>query len=227
MKKILAVTFVLLLVAGSTLSVLATNGAFVNSPSGQQAPILIEAENASEDCVAVVTVTSFADRETLDEPTQNKLDDAYNVIATTEDLGTLSEDIQERADDLGIDSKDLVISDLFDVSYSDCESHEVHLSFTITIKPASVENFVAVLHYLDDEWEVIDGVVEGDEITFVADSLSPFAIMSYAENADVQPKAVICPWLLALLLLLLIALLIAWLVSKKKNKKKSADAPKQ
>ena len=67
-------------------------------------------------------------------------------------------------------------------------------------------------------------VVEGDEITFVADSLSPFAIMSYAENADVQPKAVIWPWLLALLLLLLIAALIAWLVS---NKKKSADAPKQ
>ena len=216
MKKILAVAFALLLVVTTNLVAFAAGGSFVNSPSAQAAPILVEAENKTETCEAFVIVTAYSDRKTLDEEAQNKLLDAYEAIAATADLGTLSADVAAVADKLGIPSSELAVSELFDISYSNCEPHETHLGFAITIKPTSVENFAAILHYDGTEWEVIEGVVADDEIVFFAETLSPFAIMVHTGTV-VQPSTVVWPWILAVLLLLLIVALIAWLMSKKKK----------
>ena len=225
MKKIFAVIFVLLLVVSTTLTTWAANGSFVSSPSNHMAPILINAENVSEGCTAKITITAYADREELGEQKKNMLVDAYWLIANAEDLGTLSTDIGQLADELGISSHDFAVSDLFDISYSGCEQHENHYIFTITIKPTSVENFVAMLHYTGADWEVIEGTVEEDEIIFVSEDLSPFAIMVNAGDSDVQPTADFCPCIIAIFLLFLLVLLIVWLMGRKK--KTEDEEPKQ
>jgi hypothetical protein len=218
MKKFLAVAFALLLIA-TTNTVAFAAGSFVSSPTGQNAPVLVEFDNESEECEAEVKITAYSDREALSEEAKNDLVEAYEAIAGAEDIGTLSADIAAVADKLGLSSKALVVSDLFDVSYSNCDVHQAHRGFTITIKPTSVENFAAILHYEDAEWEVIEGSVENGEIVFFTESLSPFAIMVYEGTPVEQPSDNVSPWFVSflLLILLLVIALIVWLTSKKKK----------
>ena len=178
MKKFLTVLFTALSVFSLGVYSFAASGTFVSSPSANRAPTLIEASNASEDCEAEIQVMSYADRNKLGEEKKAKIEAAYNSIATTEDLATLDSAIGTLADKLGISSKKLLVSDLFDVSYSNCETHEDHEEFTITVKPESVKNYAGLIHYTNDGWELVESSASSDgTITFTADDLSPFAII--------------------------------------------------
>lgn len=220
MKKLVTIVFVALILACTVLTAFAANGSFVSSPSKNLAPVLVKAENKSEACTARVIITSYADRATLGDKAVY-MTNAYNAIATAQNLGALDADVEALAKELGIDVADFAVSDLFDISYVDCDGHEQHGVFTITIKPTSTENFAAVLHFTGSSWEVIEGEVENGEITFETELFSPFAIMVHQGLPASSGNAT--PWIIGGIALLLIILIIIILLLISRKKKKEAQ----
>ena len=212
MKKILAIMFACALALSLGLTAFAS-GAFVASPSAQRAPELVAAENASDACPAQIVITAYADRTSLDEAGAAAMAAAYAEIAAAADLGTMTPALAALADELGIPSTDLSVSDLFDVSYTNCEPHDEHGAFTVTVKPVSAENACGVLHYMDGEWELISCEVEDGEITFVADSFSPFAIVVHNGLPACFPWALV----IAIIVAVLVAAVVVVVVLKKKK----------
>lgn len=221
MKKILTVVLALLLLSGLTVSAIAAaapaNGAFVSSPSQKLAPVLVKAENASEECEAEVVITSYANRATLGEAGAAALEAAYADIAAASDLGTLDPAIAALAKELGIPSTDLAVSDLFDISYSDCDTHEDHDAFTITIRPTTAENACGILHYVNGDWELLSCDVKNGEITFVTDDLSPFAIAVHNGLPEGSNVGLIIGICVAVAVVAAAVVVVVILLKKKKN----------
>lgn len=211
MKKILAIMFACALALSLGLTAFAS-GAFVASPSAQRAPELVAAKNASDACPAQIVITAYADRTSLDEAGAAAMAAAYAEIAAAADLGTMTPALAALADELGIPSTDLSVSDLFDVSYTNCEPHDEHGAFTVTVKPVSAENACGVLHYVDGEWELLSCEVEDGEITFVADSLSPFAIVVHNGLPNGFPW-----WIIIVIVAVAAAATVVTVVLKKKK----------
>lgn len=184
MKRILTAVFAILMIAAMTVSAFASSDAFVSSPSQKRAPELVDYENESEDCVAELEICAYGDRDQLEDEDRLKLEEAYSNLLETADLGDLNDDIDSLASSLKVDSNVFAISDVFDISYYDCDGHEAHGEFTITIKPESVKNYAGMIHYTDDGWELLESEEKDGNITFVVDSLSPFAIMVHDGTAS-------------------------------------------
>ena len=221
MKKTITVMFALLLVANMMMVCFASNGSFVSSPSQNLAPELIKGANETPECVSELVVTSYVDRFDLNDEKKDELVAAYNAIVSAADLGDLSPEIESLAKSLGVSSSCLSVSDLFDISSSECDGHLKHGAFEITLKPTSTENFAAVLHYVDSKFEVIEGTVENGEITFVTGVLSPFALVVHDGSVQTQ-KANLTPFLFGgLFLLIVVILIIVLVISKKKITKKA------
>jgi hypothetical protein len=192
MKKVLAICMTLVMVMSMmSMTVLADHGNFVSSPSGNSAPIIIEFESESEDCTALLVVTPYSERETLPEEKKEDLEQAYDEIVKAEVLSDLHGAIAQVAASKGIALEDLAVSDMFDVSYYDCEVHDDHGYFEIVLKPETLKNFVALLHLSNGKWEHVDNAeVTGanrDHLRFFVDDLSPFAIVVDTEPASSQP----------------------------------------
>jgi hypothetical protein len=69
---------------------------------------------------------------------------------------------------------------VFDLSYHKCDAHEDHGYFTIKLGAKALENFVALVHYNNGEWEVIENakvLADGETLEFKAKDFSPFAIV--------------------------------------------------
>lgn len=177
MKKILALCLALVMVFALSVPAFAAPG-FVSSPSGNKAPILVEYSNSDPACTATLEITSYADRHELDEATRLKMEKAYNSIVNAINLTTLNADLAELANKMNIDPSKLAVSDLFDISYENCGEHEGHGHFNITIKPELLSNFVALLHFNGETWDMVkDAKVVNDHLVFSVTDLSPFAIV--------------------------------------------------
>ena len=225
MKKVLIVCMVLAMVASMSIAVFAAPGAFVESPSKNPAPELIKGENTSEDCTAQVIVTAYGDRDQLTAEQRQKLEAAYAMIVGTQDLSTLNAALKALAEELGVSVSSLAVSDLFDISATDCDGHADHGHFDITLAADTLHNFVALLHYYNGEWRIVENAEvtnNGEHLEFDEDEFSPFAIVVSTE-AIPQPEPNNFPWLIVVLLLLLIILaaLIAWYFY---NRSKKAQA---
>lgn len=186
MKKILAFSMVLLLALLMTVAVTADPGAFISSPSGNSAPTLIDFSNESDACTAEIKICAYSDRDTLDDAARAKLEEAYASIVGTTDLGSLNSALKDLAEKLQISSDQLAVSDLFDISYVDCDAHTDHGEFTITLKPTVLENYACLLHYNGSAWELVEYSEvseDGAHLTFVTDDLSPFAIVVHDGTA--------------------------------------------
>ena len=225
MKKVLIVCMVLAMVASLSVAVFAAPGSFVESPSKNPAPELIKGENTSEGCTAQVIITAYGERDKLTAEKRQKLEEAYAMIVGTQDLSTLNGALKTQAEELGVSVSNLAVSDLFDISATDCSGHADHGHFDITLKADTLKNFVALLHYYNGEWRVVENAEvtnNGEHLEFDADEFSPFAIVVSTE-AIPQPEPNNFPWLILILLLLLIILaaLIAWYFY---NRSKKAQA---
>ncbi|MBR2432599.1 MAG: hypothetical protein IKB23_06745 [Clostridia bacterium] len=184
MKKIVTVFLAMLMVFSLSVSAFAELGGFMESPSANQAPELIKGENESEDCEAQIIITAYGSRDQLSEEARLAIEAAYAMILGAEDLSALNPRIAEIAKSLGVDVKDLAVSDLFDISATDCNGHVDHGHFDITIKPESLENFVCLLHYYNGEWRIVDNAEvtnNGEHLEFDEDEFSPFAIVVATE----------------------------------------------
>jgi hypothetical protein len=220
MKKIVVLVLAVLMVATMSVGAFAASGAFVESPSKQLAPELVSFDNESDACTAILIITAYADRAELDAAAVAALEKAYAEIAGTENLGTLDDEVAALAEELGIPAADLAVSDLFDISYSDCDTHEEHKKFTIVIKPEATTNVAAILHYTAEGWEVIPAEIKDDgTLTFESELFSPFAIMTH----NGLPASCCCGWICWLIILLIVLLIIIIIVVLVRKKKKNND----
>lgn len=181
MKKALAIILSLVIVICAGVMAFAQGG-FVSSPSGNDAPEIEEVSYEDGSCNPRIVVTSYKDRENLDEEKEEDMNEAYEDIAANEDLSKMCPELGTVAASKGIPVSRLAVSDLFDVSvYHNSDDHEYCGSITITLSAETLKNFVALLHRNSDgEWNVVPNVIVNyseSTITFSAKDFSPYAVV--------------------------------------------------
>ncbi len=220
MKKVLVICCALLMVMSMGAVAFAAPGSFVSSPTGNQAPTVVEFEAADEECTAELVITPYSDRDELPEAIQEMIEKAYGEIRSTTDLTTLNAALAELAESLKIAGTDLAVSDLFDIHMTGCDYHEEHKDFDIVLSSDMLHNFVGLLHMnADGEWELIDNakVVNGEHLVFSVDAFSPFAIVVEEEGAA-QTGENSHIWLyVAIMAASAAAMVIVWKASKKQT----------
>ena len=180
MKKILLLVLAVVLGLSLSFTVFADPGAFQNSPSTLQGPELIDANNDHHDCIARLIITSYADRHTLTDEKRVDLENVYQMLSTTDDISTVVPQLEDLAESLNVKTEDLVASELFDISLTECPYHEFHGSFDVLLKADSLRNFVCLLHYYNGEWVIVEDVevVLDTYLAFTESDFSPFVIVS-------------------------------------------------
>jgi LPXTG-motif cell wall-anchored protein len=182
MKKILVICLILIMVASASVAVFAAPNGFLSSPSGRPGPTIVSFDPSNDECTAELIITPYGDRHTLPEALLALIERAYKeVVNNADDLTSLNGDFAKHVAKKKLSSKDLAVSDLFDVRPEGCDFHDGHYDFDITLAAESLEHFVGLLHMnKNGEWEFIDNARvthNGDHLEFSVESLSPFAIV--------------------------------------------------
>lgn len=173
MKKIFAILLAVVLVFSLSATAFADN--FVNSAANAGAPeVAAVADSEGKDVASAVVVTPITEKDTLAEEELKALDEAYESLKAAASLADVNADLKEAAGD-----KAIAVSDLFNVSAKE----EVSFPLTITLKNDNLDNFVALLQFVDGEWTWVDAEVKDNELTFTVDQLGVFAIVVAAEPA--------------------------------------------
>lgn len=218
MKKITALLLMVAMVL--TLSVSAFAG-FVSSPSANLAPDVITFETQTEGCDATLKVTSYADRGTLTDEQISIIEKAYKQIAGTESSASLAEALKKIAEAKGLNTEDLSVSDLFFISYENCEIHENdgHKGFKITLKADTVSNLAGLLYFDGETWktvEILEYDAENGTVTIFVEELGCFAFVVDKYNTPVTgdtSNAVI--WMVVALCAVVSATLVCTLPKKR------------
>ena len=159
MKKLLSVCLIFVMVICFGVTAFAEGG-FVNSPSLNPAP---EVEGTIE-----VVITPYFERSELSEAERKALEEAYNSINSVDNLSELNGNL--KGENLGV-------SDLFNVSSNSSKAQ------TLTLKADTLDNFVALMVYVNGEWKIVDGAkVQNGKLVFTAKDYGPYAIV--VDNAD-------------------------------------------
>lgn len=181
MKKILAICLMVVLLMGMTVNVFAAPNGFVSSPSITPAPKVESFKPADDDCSAQLVITPYSEKEKIPEELDALLQKAKNEVASAKDLTELNENLAKLVKDMNIDSKNLAVSDLFDLHVTGCNFHEGHVDFDIVLSADTLSHFVGLLHMKKGgSWELVkDAKVtnNGEHLVFSVDSFSPFAIV--------------------------------------------------
>ena len=222
MKKFLACCLAVVILFSVNVTAFAAPGSFVQSPSRNNGPTLIAGENESEDCTAELVVTPYKDRKTLPEKALKAIEEAYKIISKCKDLTTLNSAFASFVADKGFKAINLAVSDLFDVSYYNCDTHENHGYFRIKLTADTLKRFVGLLHYNDGEWEFIENarvLPDGETLEFSIKHLSPFAIIVEKEAGTVvSPGTGDVDFTLPIIMWVCSAALIVICISLKKKK---------
>lgn len=177
MKKVLSCLLAVLLLASLSVSAFAADE-LVSSVENAGAPEIVSAVDANgNDLTAKIVITPYDERESLAEDVLAVLEKAYDVLKEAEDLTALNDSLKELAGE-----KAIAAGELFDISAVE----EIEFPVTITLKAENLENFVALLHFVDEEFVVVEEPeVDAEEgtVVFTVDSLSPFAVIVNAEEA--------------------------------------------
>ncbi len=181
MKKFMIACLALLLMMSMSLTALAVEGGFVDSPSLNPAPRMISFRADSAECEAELDITAYVDRANLSEEDRTAIEAAYTEIKGSDDLSVLNADLAALAESLDVAGTDLAVSDLFDMDYVNCthENHkDLHGNFQIQLEAETLDNFVGLLHRNNGTWELVEAAsVDGNVMTFSIDGFSPFAIV--------------------------------------------------
>ena len=219
MKKVLVFGLTLAMILSLSISAFAAG--FVSSPSGNPAPDLIEGSNESEDCDADIVITPFVDRDDLSEEERKFLEDAYDIISSSDDLTKLNEDLKKLAEELDIKGSNLSVSDLFNIGMTKCDSHNGHGKFNIKLDSETLNNFVALMRFDGENWHLVKNasIVNG-KLVFSSKDLGNFAIVvNTAAGGAPQTgdNSNIYLWIMIFAGSALIAVSIILVINKKKN----------
>ena len=107
MKKVLAICLMTVMVLSMSVNVFAAPGGFVNSPSGNPAPTVVDFDPSNDACTAQLVITPYGDRHVLSETLRTMLEKAYSEISSSDDLTELNAELAKIAADKNIAGKDL------------------------------------------------------------------------------------------------------------------------
>lgn len=211
MKKIVVSLMALVLALSLSVTAFAA-GAFLSSPSANAGTELVDV-TLSEGCNATIIITPYGERDTLSDEARKLLEEAYDSIAGTDNLGDLVEGLKELAEQAGIDVSTLAVSDLFNIGYEGCDGHADH-SYTVKLKPEVLKNFFKVMQYVDGKWIIVENAtVDGEYLTMSSKYYGPVAIVveTAAKTGDSFP------WIYLVLMVVSAAGLVAVSVMYKKK----------
>lgn len=186
MKKLLSMAMAMLMVCTMVTSSFAAPNNFVESPVNGGSTNVIDFESDDPDDIGKLVITPFSNIDELPAEKREMMMEAYNQIIAAADLSNLNSGLKKLAEAMGIKTSDLLVSDMFDVSYYPAENEDPENgTFRIRFGGNSLHNFVALLHYYEGSWHIVDNAsVNSDEtvLTFRIKDFSPFAIVVHSEN---------------------------------------------
>lgn len=221
MKKFFAIILMAVMVFTMTFTAGAAPGGFIDSPSFNKAPIIIEYYNSDGECTGVVYVTSYGDRNVLELVERENIEKAYESIRNTTTISSLVPDLADIAEKLNVSPDNLAVSDLFNLSLKDCLNHDEHGYFSIKLQPETVENFVGLMYFEDGQWHVIeDAKVEGDCLIFTTDVPRALAIVVDVDDSvvDVPITGDVFSWILVAVMAAAAVGVVVVFISYKKKK---------
>lgn len=218
MKKFFAIILMAVMVCAMTLSVGAAPGGFLQSPSFNKTPIIVDFECSDPDWKGEIFITSYGDRNVLDLVEREKLEDAYNSIRDAFGISSLIPDITDIATNLNVSPDNLGISDLFHIGISDISDG----NFKIKLDAETIKNFVGLVYYEDGQWRVVeDAVVEGEYLSFSTSLPRAFAVVVDVDNSiiDVPITGDVISWVLVSVVVASAAGIVILLLSYRKRNK--------
>ena len=154
MKKVLSCLLAVLILCSFAVTAFAAP-----SPESEGAPEVAAATDAAgNDISAVIEVVPATEKDALDEEELAEFEAAEEAL-------------DEIAASLG---KNVAVSDKFFVKAAEDVSFPVNLTFALE----NADDFVALLHFVDGNWVLVPTETEADEVSFEADSLGAFAVLS-------------------------------------------------
>ena len=169
MKKTFAIILALVLALAMSVSVCASPGCFVSSPSGNPAPTIIGYEPLSPECEMELIITAYNNRDTLPDNLRELIEKAYDDIANADDLTDLWDDLAALAKDKNVSGDQLAVSDLFNIHGEGCTDHDAHGGFKVTLDANTLENFFALMQQdQNGNWTMVNGayINEKGELVF-------------------------------------------------------------
>lgn len=220
--RILTVLVLSIVALSLSFSAFAAGGSFVQSPSANDTPEIENSSSEDHECDGSLIIVAYADRSKLSEEDRAKLEKAYQRINGVKNLTSICSELKALAAEKGIPTANLAVSDLFDISdkHDDVED----ATFQVSLKAETLGNFVALLHFVDGKWEIVDDakvVYEDDEayLKFTTKGLSPFAVV--VDTGKVLPESDNTALIVTLVIIsvaeaaALVTILIRFLLSKK------------
>lgn len=230
MKKLLTLIIAITVILAMSISASADPGAFVQSPSANGAPELVEEDSDN------VIVTAYRDREdVLSEDQVADFEDAYKSVVSVDNLTELVDALSSVASNVNVPIKDLAVNDLFFVSLESGEAAPDGASFKVKLKADTLDKFVCLMVHVDGEWMIVENVVleDGEAISFDATELGAYAVVVSTGDAPEYPEVPggddgVSPWVVVgvvtgSLAVAAGAALIVVLVVKSKSKKESEE----
>lgn len=159
----------LLLIAAMAASIVRANS-FVESPSLKDDIIFVWDDN--------LVYTQYINRNDLTEEKKNELVAAYQSIVGAIDTSFLSKNVSNYIEQQRAIPSDLVVTDLFDIS-----AIEHKENYTFLIGKEDMNKFFCLIHYNNENWEVVDVKHEEGMLKVTVDSLSPFAFVYNTKEA--------------------------------------------
>ncbi len=216
MKKLFSIMLMVVMVLTMAVSVNAAPGGFINSPSFNKTPIIVDFECSDSNWKGEIYITSFGDRNVLELIDRELLEDAYDSIRNSVSISDLIPEISDIAANLNVSPENLGISDLFHIGVSDSTDG----SFKIKLDSETLKNFVGLVYYENGKWHVVDGAkIEGDYLVFTSQLPKAYAIVVDTKSLPVDAPVTgdVIPWMLMAVMAASAAGIVIVVVSYKKK----------
>lgn len=218
MKKTFAIILMFAMVCAMSLSVGAAPANFLQSPSYNKTPIIVDFECSDPNWKGDIFITSYGDRNVLDLVDREMLESAYDSIRDASNISSLIPDISGIASNLNVSPENLGISDLFHIGISDSTDGK----FKIKLDSETIKNFVGLVYYENGQWHVVDGAtIEDEYLVFTTELPRAFAVVVDVDNSiiDVPVTGDVVSWILISVIAVSAAGMIVLFVSyKRKNR---------
>ena len=196
MKKVLAMFIAVMMLVSLSVPAFAAKGSFLISPGQNGAPEIIDYDCT---CDGELIITPYKDRNTLSEEYKADFESSYAAIAGATDLTEVNKELIKIAKAKKLATQDLVVSDLFYAHVEGCTVHDhvstysmrsnsvklEHGTYTITLKADTLKKFVALMNYVDGDWQMVEEAKITSEgyLQFTTDNLGAFAIVVHTSAA--------------------------------------------
>lgn len=184
MKKLFSAILMITMVCALVFSVNAAPGMFINSPSFNRVPIIVDFECSDPNWKGDIYITSFGDRNVLDLIEREKLENAYDSIRDANNLATLIPGISDIAANLNVSTNNLGISDLFHIGVTESTDG----NFKIKLDADTLKNFVGLVYFEDGEWKIVEDayIDEDGYLNFTTKLPGDYAIVVDVDNSMID-----------------------------------------